>query len=45
MRDALHRVAPARVRKHRITQREAGMAFADHCVVRRRWYRQREKRR
>ncbi len=30
MRDALHRVTPARVRKHRITQREAVMAFADH---------------
>jgi hypothetical protein len=34
-RDALHRVTPARVGKHRITQREAVMAFADHSVVRR----------
>ena len=45
MRDARHRVTPARVRKHRITQREAVMAFADCCVVRRMWYRQRDKRR
>lgn len=34
MRDALHRVTPAGVRKHRITQREAVMAFADYCARR-----------